>query len=90
MGTYLDEILDFHRERSQDDVRSLDALVEKTTEFDLLVQRTINGIAVGKKIRRSIQLLERTPNSPQKVSGWRNIIRDTYNNGKNILFRKKL
>ena len=34
MGTYLDEILDFHRERSKDDVRSLDALVEKTTEFE--------------------------------------------------------
>ncbi len=68
-------------------VRRLD---ETTAEFDLLVQRTINGIAVGKKIRRSIQLLERTSNSSQKVSGWRNIIRDTYNTGKNILFRKKL
>ncbi len=34
MGTYLDEILDFHRERSKDDVRSLDALIEKTAEFE--------------------------------------------------------
>tara|TARA_B100000427_G_C15368841_1_gene533386 strand:- start:37 stop:840 length:804 start_codon:yes stop_codon:yes gene_type:complete len=34
VATYLDKILDFHRERSQDDVRSLDALVEKTTEFE--------------------------------------------------------
>ena len=34
MGTYLDEILDFHRGRSQDDNRSLDALVEGTTELE--------------------------------------------------------
>ena len=44
-------------------VRRLD---ETTAEFDLLVQRTINGIEEEKKIRRSIQLLERTSNSSQK------------------------
>ena len=60
---------------------------ETTAEFDLLVQRTIRGIAIGKKIRRSIRLLERTPTNSKKISGWRSIFRNTYNTGKDIFFR---
>lgn len=33
MGTYLDKILDWHRQRARDDSRSLDQLIERTTDL---------------------------------------------------------
>ena len=51
--------------------KKLRRLDEKTAEFDLLVQRTIKGIAIGKEIRRNIQLLEGTSTHTEKVSGWK-------------------
>ena len=64
--------------------KKLFRLDEKTTEFDLLVQRTIKGIALRKRIRSNIQLLERTPTNTQKVSWWRSKLRDINNLRKDI------
>ena len=50
--------------------KKLFGLDETSTEFDLLVQRTIKGIALRKRIRANIQLFERTPTNTQKVSWW--------------------
>ena len=63
---------------------------ENTTEFDLLVQRTIREIAIRELIRRSIQLLQGTPKNTQETLGWRTKLRGLSNLRKNIFFRKKL
>ena len=63
---------------------------EKKSEFDLLIQRTKQRIAVGEKLERSIRLLEGTPNYSKKVSGWRDLARNAYDTGKSLFFRKKL
>ncbi len=62
---------------------------EKKTEFDLLIQRTKQRIAIQQKLERSIRLLEGTPTITKKISGWRDFVRDTYNTGKSFFFRKK-
>ena len=43
---------------------------EDTTEFNLLVQRTIREITIRERIRRSIQLLQGTPNNIKATLGW--------------------
>ena len=63
---------------------------ENTTEFDLLVQRTIREIAIRERIRRSIQLLQGTPKNTQETLGWRTKLRSLSNLRKNLFFRKKL
>ena len=64
---------------------------EKTTEFDLLVQRTVKRIAIQRKLERSIKMLqEQASNSTKKVSGWRDFARNAYDTGKNLFFRKRL
>ena len=70
--------------------KKLRRLDEKTAEFDLLVQRTIKGIAIGKEIRRNIQLLEGTPTHTKKVSGWKHKFGNIRNFRENIFFWKKL
>ena len=44
---------------------------ENSTEFNLLVQRTIREIAIRERLRRSIQLLQGTPKNTQETLGWR-------------------
>ena len=41
---------------------------ETTAEFDLLVQRTKQRITIGKQLRKSIRLLQRTPTSSKSIS----------------------
>ena len=65
--------------------------LEKTqTEFDVLIQRTNREIGLRKQLGRSIRLLEGTPISPKKISGWRALVRNAYDTGKGLFFRKKL
>ena len=59
MGTYLDEILDFHRYESRGDSRSLDTLVEKAGEFEptrgfkkALMDSPANEMAVIAEIKK--------------------------------------
>ena len=63
---------------------------EKKTEFDLLVQRTKQRIAIGYQLERSIRLLEGPSTITKKVSGWRDKFRNAYDTGKSLFFRKKL
>ena len=63
---------------------------EDTTEFNLLVQRTIREITIREQIRRSIQLLQGTPKNTQETLGWRTKLRNLSNLRKNLFFRKKL
>ena len=62
---------------------------EDTTEFDLLVQRTIREIAIRERIRRSIQLLQGTPKNTEETLGWRTKLRNLGNLRKDLFFRKK-
>ena len=71
--------------------KNLRRMDETSTEFDLLVQRTVKRIAVQQKIERSIRLLkQQASNSSKKVSGWRDFARNAYDTGKSLFFRKKL
>ena len=63
---------------------------EKTAEFDLLVQRAKQRIVLGERIRESIQVFQRTPSSPEKVSKREFIARNIRNLRQNIPFLKKL
>ena len=70
MGTYLDEILDFHRYESRGDSRSLDALVEKAGEIEptrgfkkALTASPANEMAVIAEIKK------RSPSLGELVSG---------------------
>ena len=70
MGTYLDEILDFHRYESRGDSRSLDALVEKAGETEptrgfkkALMASSVNEMAVIAEIKK------RSPSLGELVSG---------------------
>ncbi len=70
MGTYLDEILDFHRYESRGDSRSLDALVEKAGEIEptrgfkkALMASPANEMAVIAEIKK------RSPSLGELVSG---------------------
>ena len=62
---------------------------EKKAEFDLLIQRTKQRIAIGQQLERSIRLLERPSSSIEKISGWGDVVRNTYNTGKDFFFRTK-
>ena len=64
---------------------------ETQAEFNLLIQRTKQRIAIQKRLERSIRLLqEKASRSTKKVSGWRDKFRNAYDTGKNLFFRKKL
>ena len=70
MGTYLDEILDFHRYESRGDSRSFDALVEKAGEIEptrgfkkALTASPANEMAVIAEIKK------RSPSLGELVSG---------------------
>tara|TARA_B100001996_G_scaffold135980_1_gene103511 strand:- start:1552 stop:2343 length:792 start_codon:yes stop_codon:yes gene_type:complete len=70
VGTYLDEILDFHRYESRGDSRSLDALVEKAGEIEptrgfkkALMASPANEMAVIAEIKK------RSPSLGELVSG---------------------
>ncbi len=63
---------------------------ETQAEFDLLVQRTTQRIAIGKRLRNNIQLLERPSPIIEKISGWGDFARNAYDTGKSLFFRKKL
>tara|TARA_B100000959_G_scaffold211240_1_gene222005 strand:+ start:1557 stop:2348 length:792 start_codon:yes stop_codon:yes gene_type:complete len=59
VGTYLDEILDFHRHESRGDTRSLDALIEKAGEVKpprgfnkALMSSPVNEMAVIAEIKK--------------------------------------
>ena len=62
---------------------------ENSTEFNLLVQRTIREIAIRERIRRSVQLLQGTPKNTQETLGWRTKLRNLGNLRKDLFFRKK-
>ena len=62
---------------------------ENSTEFNLLVQRTIREIAIRERLRRSIQLLQGTPKNTQETLGWRTKLRNLGNLRKDLFFRKK-
>ena len=62
---------------------------EKKTEFDLLIQRTKQRIAIGHQLERSIRLLERPSSNIEKISGWGDLVRNAYDTGKSIFLRKK-
>ena len=62
---------------------------ENSTEFNLLVQRTIREIALRERLRRSIQLLQGTPKNTQETLGWRTKLRNLGNLRKDLFFRKK-
>ena len=62
---------------------------DASTEFDLLVQRTTQRIAIGEQLRRSVQLLDGTSPITKKVSGWRNFARNAFDTGKNLFFQKR-
>ena len=65
--------------------------LEKTeAEFDLLVQRTKQRIAVGKQIRKSLRLLQRSSKNSERVSKQQIIFRKLRNLGQSIPFFKKL
>ncbi len=71
--------------------KNLRRMDETSTEFDLLVQRTVKRIAIQQKLERSIRLLkQQASNSSKKVSGWRDFARNAYDTGKSLFFRKKL
>ena len=62
---------------------------ENTTEFNLLVQRTIREIAIRERLKRSVQLLQGTPKNTQETLGWRTKLRNLGNLRKDLFFRKK-
>ena len=62
---------------------------EMKTEFDLLVQRTKQRITISERLERSIRLLEGPSPFAKKISGWRDLARNTYDTGKSLFFRKK-
>ena len=70
--------------------RKLLRVDENSTEFNLLVQRTIREIAIRERLRRSIQLLQGTPNNIKETLGWRTKLRNLGNLRKDLFFRKKL
>jgi len=47
-------------------------------------------IAIGKRLRNNIQLLERPSPIIEKISGWGDFARNAYDTGKSLFFRKKL
>ena len=61
---------------------------ENSTEFNLLVQRTIREIAIRERLRRSIQLLQGTPKNTQETLGWRTKLRNLSNLRKDLFFVK--
>ena len=63
---------------------------ENSTEFNLLVQRTITEIAIRERLRGSIQLLQGTPNNINETLGWITKLINLSNLRKDIFFRKKL
>ena len=63
---------------------------ETPTEFDILIQRAKQRIALGEQIRGCFQLFQRTPNHPQKVSKRAIVARNLHNLRKNIRFFKGL
>ena len=70
--------------------KNLRRMDETTAEFDLLVQRTVERITIQRKLERTIRLLqEKASNSSKKVFGWRDRLRNAYDTGKSIFFRKK-
>ena len=62
---------------------------ETETEYDLYFQGAVREITLGDRLRKAIQLLERTPISSKKISGWRDLARNAYDTGKSLFFRKK-
>ena len=65
--------------------------LEKTeAEFNLLVQRTKQRIVVGKQIRKSFQLLQRSSKDSERVSKQQIIFRKFRNLGQSVSFFKKL
>lgn len=71
--------------------KKLFGMDETATEFNVLVQRTVDRIAIQQGLERSIRLLEGTTSPVVKgISGWRDIARNAYYTGKSLFFRKKL
>ena len=63
---------------------------ETQTEYDLYFQGAVREITLRDRLRKAVQLLEGTPISPEKISGWRDLARNAYDTGKSLFFRKKL
>ena len=63
---------------------------ETQAEFDVLVQRTVEGIALRKRLRDSIQLFEGSSPVAKKISGWRDFARNAYDTGKSLFFQKRV
>ena len=63
---------------------------ETNTEFDLYFQGTVREITIRDRLRRAVQLLEGTPISPKKISGWRDLARNAYDTGKSLFFQKRV
>ena len=70
--------------------KNISRVDETNTEFDLYFQGTVREITIRDRLRRAVQLLEGTPISPKKISGWRDLARNAYDTGKSLFFRKKL
>ena len=71
--------------------KNLRRVDETQAEFDLLIQRTTQRIAVQQKLERSIRLLQQKASSSTKeISRWRDLARNAYDTGKSLFFRKKL
>ena len=68
------------------DLRRMD---ETTAEFDLLVQRTKQRITLGERIGRTVQLFQRAPENPQRVSKRETFIRNVRDLRQNFPFFKK-
>jgi len=57
----------FNHKRRRENLRRLE---ETQTEFDLLVQRTVGRITIEQKIRRFVQVFERTSSNSKKIPWW--------------------
>ena len=69
--------------------KNLRRVDETETEYDLYFQGAIRETTIRDRFRKVVQLLEGTPISPKKISGWRDLARNAYDTGKSLFFRKK-
>ena len=69
--------------------KNLRRVDETQTEYDLYFQGAIGELTLRDRLRRAVQLLEGTPISPKKISGWGTKLRDLSNSGKDFFFRQR-
>ena len=69
--------------------KNLRRVDETQTEYDLYFQGAVREITLRDRLIKAVQLLEGTPISPEKISGWRDFARNAYDTGKSLFFRKR-